>query len=76
MDDITLDTEARQVSAELARRGIAAATRVRVVAEAPEHADALPTAAVVQVGGALDWLAEEPDLYSDVDLAPPPVARR
>ena len=31
-------------------------------------ADAPPMAAVAQAGGAFDWLAEEPDLYTDADL--------
>jgi hypothetical protein len=68
---IALDAEAGQVSAELARRGIAAGTRVRVVVEVVEGQDALPMAAIAQAGGAFDWLANEPDLYSDADLAEP-----
>lgn len=69
MPQIALDTEAGQVSAELARRGIAPATRVHVVvevADAPEP----PMAALAQAGRAFEWLAEEPDLYSDADLLP------
>ncbi|MCB4824575.1 hypothetical protein [Roseicella aerolata] len=69
MGRIALDAEAGQVSAELARRGIAAGTRVHVVVEVVEGADALPMAAIAQAGGAFDWLADEPDLYSDADLA-------
>jgi len=71
MGRIALDAEAGQVSAELARRGIAAGTRVHVVVEVVEGADALPMAAMAQAGGAFDWLADEPDLYSDADLAAP-----
>lgn len=71
MARIALDAEAGQVSAELARRGIAAETRVRVVVEVVAGPDALPTAALAQAGGAFDWLADEPDLYSDADLAEP-----
>lgn len=73
MHRITLDAEAGQVSAELARRGITAGTRVHVLVEViDEGADALPMAAIAQEGGAFDWLADEPDLYSDADLVQPP----
>lgn len=71
--EIALDAEAGQVSAELARLGIAAATRVRVVVQvmnAESDAD-LPMASMAQAGGAFDWLADEPDLYSDADLIEP-----
>jgi hypothetical protein len=76
MPQIALDTEAGQLSAELARRGIAPATRVHVVVEVPDTAEP-PMAALTQAGGAFDWLAEEPDLYSDADLqpAPPPATQ-
>jgi hypothetical protein len=66
MGRIALDAEAGQVSAELARRGIAAGTRVHVVVEVVE--DGLPMSAIAQAGGAFGWLADEPDLYSDADL--------
>lgn len=73
MQKITLDAEAGQVSAELARRGIAANARVHVLVEVvDERPGALPMAAIAQVGGAFDWLADEPDLYTDADLARPP----
>ena len=67
MQRVTLDVEAGQVSAELARRGIASGTRVHTLVEVVD-ADALPMAAIAQAGGALDWLAGEPDLYTDADL--------
>jgi hypothetical protein len=70
MQRIALDAEAGQVSAELARRGIAAETRVYVVVEISSAADPLPMAAIAQAGGAFNWLAEEPDLYTDADLVP------
>lgn len=35
------------------------------------EADALPMAAIAQAGGAFDWLADEPDLYTDADLVQP-----
>jgi hypothetical protein len=72
MQRITLDTEAGQVSDELARRGVAADTRVRVLVEVVgEETEALPMAAIAQAGGAFDWLADEPDLYTDADLMRP-----
>lgn len=65
-----LDAEAGRVSEELARRGIAAGTRVRVLAEVVEGGDdeRLPMAALAQAGGAFTFLADEPDLYTDADL--------
>ena len=59
MDDtvqiIILDAEAGQLSAELARRGIAAGARVHVLVEVMDSgADALPMAAIAQTGGACD----------------------
>lgn len=69
MGRIALDAAAGQVSAELAHRGIAAGTRVHVVVEAPEGA--LPMTTTAQAGDAFDWLTDEPDLYSDADLAEP-----
>lgn len=67
MQKIALDAEAGQVSAELARRGIAAGTRVHVLVEVMDGEE-LPMAALMQAGGAFDWLAGEPDLYTDDDL--------
>lgn len=73
MHRITLDAEAGQVSAELVRRGIAAHARVHVLVEiVGEESDALPMAAIAEAGGAFGWLADEPDLYTDADLAQPP----
>jgi hypothetical protein len=70
MRRIALDAEAGQVSAELARRGIAARTRVHVLVEVASEEDLLPMTAMAQAGGAFNWLAEEPDLYTDADLVP------
>jgi hypothetical protein len=67
---VTLDAEAGRVSEELARRGIAAGTRVRVVAEVvggEGDEGRLPMAALAQAGGAFAFLDEEPDLYTDED---------
>ena len=62
-----VDAEAGQVSAELVRRGIAADARVHVLVEVRD-AEELSPAAIAQAGGAFDWLADEPELYSDADL--------
>jgi hypothetical protein len=67
MSQTVLDAEAGQISAELARRGIAAHVRVHVLVEVTDS-DALPMAAIAQSGKGLDWLADEPDLYTDIDL--------
>ena len=69
---ITLDAKAGEVSVELVRRGIAADTRVYALIEVVEEdADLPPMAAVAEAGGAFDWLADEPDLYTDADLQRP-----
>jgi len=70
MQRIALDAEAGEISAELARRGIAPATRVHVIVDLPDDAG-LPMAALVQAGGGFDWLDEEPELYTDADLVAP-----
>jgi len=70
MSQIVLDAEAGQVSAELVRRGIPAHIRVHVLVELPQSNDP-PMAAIAQAGKGLDWLAEEPNLYSDADLIQP-----
>jgi hypothetical protein len=66
MQQIVLDAEAGQISAELVRRGVAAGTRVHVLVEVIDAE--LPMAAIAQAGKGLDWLADEPELYSDSDL--------
>ena len=72
MRKIALDARAGEVSAELARRGIAAEARVHVLVEVVgEEADLPPMTAIAEAGGAFDWLAEEPDLYTDADLVRP-----
>lgn len=67
MQQIVLDAEAGQGSAEPGRRGVAAYARVHVVVELRDATDQ-PIAALAQAGKAFDWLADEPDLYSDADL--------
>jgi hypothetical protein len=67
MQALTLGAEAGQVSAELARRGMAAQTRVHVFVEITEQDD-LPMAALARADGAFEWLADEPDITADADL--------
>ena len=55
------------MSDELQRRGIPPAQRLRVVIESLDVVEPSLTA-INAAGGAFDWLAEEPDLYSDADL--------
>lgn len=64
MHVIAMEAEAGQVSAELARGGVAPDTRVHVVVQVEET---LPMATLAQSGRAFDWLAAEPDLYTDAD---------
>jgi hypothetical protein len=67
--NVIFDAEAGQVSAELGRRGIAAGVRVHVSVEViGEKTEALPMAKIAQAGGAFEWLADEPELYTDADL--------
>ena len=55
------------MSDELRRRGIPLRQRLRVVVESIDAEEPSVTA-MTAAGGAFDWLAEEPDLYSDADL--------
>ncbi|GAA0588254.1 hypothetical protein GCM10009416_28390 [Craurococcus roseus] len=75
MQKVALDAKACEVSAELVHRGIAADARVHALVEVVgEDAELPPMAAVAEAGGAFDWLADEPDLYTDTDLQRPPRA--
>ena len=67
MRQILNDIEAGRVTDELRRRGIPSRQRLRVVVESIEAEEPSLTA-INAAGGAFDWLAEEPDLYSDADL--------
>jgi hypothetical protein len=67
MKRITLDVESGRLSAELTQRGVPPQTRVHVLVEVPDGTD-LPMAALAQSGGAFDFLADEPDLYTDADI--------
>ena len=70
MSQIVLDAEAGQVSAELARRGVPPHVRVHVLVEISQGGE-LPMAAIAQAGKGLDWLAEDPELYSNADVIEP-----
>ena len=67
MRQILNDVEAGRVTDELQRRGIPSRQRLRVVVESID-ADEPSITTMNAVGGAFNWLAEEPDLYSDADL--------
>jgi hypothetical protein len=67
MEKIILDAEAGQISAELTRRGVAADARVHVLVQLVDTAEP-PICGIVQAGKAFDWLADEPDMYSDADV--------
>lgn len=67
MRQVLHDIEAGKLTDELRRRGISPNQRVRVVVEAVDD-DEPPITALNAAGGAFDWLADEPDLYSDDDL--------
>jgi hypothetical protein len=67
MNQIVIDAEAGEVSAELARRGVASTVRVHVLVEVVDDAEP-PMTALAEAGKSLDWLIDEPDLYTDADL--------
>jgi hypothetical protein len=67
MRHILNDIEAGKVTDELRRRGVPPSQRLRVVVESMEAEDPSLTA-MNAAGRAFDWLAEEPDLYTDADL--------
>jgi hypothetical protein len=67
MRQVLTDIEAGKLAEELRRRGIPPGQRLRVVVESIE-ADEPSVTAMNAMGGAFDWLADEPDLYSDADL--------
>jgi hypothetical protein len=67
MIQILNDIEAGKLTEELARRGISARQRLRVVVESLGD-DSVPITAINAAGGAFDWLADEPELYGDADL--------
>jgi hypothetical protein len=68
MREVLNNIEAGKVTDELRRRGIPARQRLRVVVESIETEDEPSLTELNAAGGAFDWLAEEPDLYSDADL--------
>jgi len=60
------DIEAGKVPAEIKRRGISERQRVRVVVDTLD--EDLPLARMAEQGGAFDFLADEPELYSLADI--------
>ncbi len=71
MGQITLDVNAGDLSSELIRLGIKPESRVRATVDVEEDAGDLDLAAILMAGGAFDWLADEPDLYTEADVTPP-----
>lgn len=67
MRQILTDIEAGKLAEELRRRGIPPGQRLRVVVECIEAEEPSMTA-MNAAGRAFDWLADEPELYSDADL--------
>jgi hypothetical protein len=67
MRQILTDIEAGKLTDELRRRGIPPGQRLRVVVESIET-DEPSITAMNAAGRGFDWLADEPDLYSDADL--------
>jgi len=67
MRQVLNDVEAGKVTDELRRRGIPSRQRLRVVVESIDT-DEPSLTTMNAMGGAFDWLAEEPELYSDADL--------
>ncbi|HEY0834172.1 MAG TPA: hypothetical protein VGE72_09730 [Azospirillum sp.] len=72
MRQVLENIEAERVFDEMKRRGIQPRQRVRVVFEPVEDED-LPLARMAEAGGAFDFLADEPDLYTEADIRPPDV---
>ena len=72
MQRTTLDAGAGEASAEPVRRGVAADARAHALVEVVgQDADSPPMAAVAETGRGFDWLADEPDLYTEADLSRP-----
>lgn len=69
MRHILEDIEAGKIPAEIARRGIRPSQRVRVLLETLSND--LPLAEMAEQGRAFDFLADEPDLYSEADIIRP-----
>lgn len=69
--------EAGKLADEMKRRGIALRQRVRVVVETLNGTKVsngnLPLAQMAEQSGAFDFLADEPDLYSEADIRAPNV---
>jgi hypothetical protein len=63
------DVEARMLTDEMRRRGIADRQRLHVTVET--LGDDLPLAKFAEEGGSFAFLADEPDLYSLADIRAP-----
>jgi FixJ family two-component response regulator len=62
------DIEAGKLFHEIERRGIRPRQRLRVVVETLN--DDVPLAVLAERGGAFDFLADEPEIYSEADIQP------
>ena len=65
--------EAGDLAIEMKRRGIALRQRIRVVVETLGGDATLPLARMAEEGRAFEFLADEPDLYSEADIRTPNV---
>jgi hypothetical protein len=60
------NVEAGKLSGEMKRRGVAGEQRVRAVVEVLD--ESLPLASMAEAGRAFEFLADEPEIYSEKDL--------
>jgi hypothetical protein len=58
--------EANKLSTAMKRRGILSHQRVHVVVRPTK--ESYPLARTAEQGGAFDWLADEPDIYTTADI--------
>ncbi|MDQ2106022.1 hypothetical protein [Azospirillum isscasi] len=66
MRQVLENIEAGRLTDELRRLGVAPTQRVRAIIETVDEGPSIT--AINAHGGAFDWLADEPDLYTDADL--------
>jgi hypothetical protein len=62
------DIEAGKLPGEIERHGIAPRQRLRVIVETLSSES--PLAQLAEQGGAFDFLADEPEIYSEADIRP------
>lgn len=67
MRHVLEDIEVGRVAEAVSRLGVPPHQRVRVVIETDEKDDP-DTARMAEEGGAFDFLADEPDLYTEADI--------